>query len=49
MKYEPMNEQMSHEFHIFLWICVSNVFSMDNINAWNLWIMNEQILYDFHY
>ncbi len=29
--------------------CVSNVFSMHDINVWNVQIMNEQILHDFHY
>jgi hypothetical protein len=46
MKYEPMNEWMSHKFHIFEETFVSNVFS---ISAWNVWIMNEQILHNFHY
>jgi hypothetical protein len=49
MKYEPMNEQMLHEFNIFLWIFVSNVFSMHDINVWNIQITNEQIFHDFHY
>jgi hypothetical protein len=25
------------------------VFSMHNINVWNIWIMNEWILHNFHY
>jgi hypothetical protein len=49
MKYEPMNERLSHKFCIFLEIHVSNVFSIIDINVWNVWIMNEQILHDFHY
>jgi hypothetical protein len=35
MTYEAMNEWMSHEFYIFLQICVSNVFEMYHISAWN--------------
>jgi len=49
MKYKPMNEQMSCKFHIFLQICMSNVFSIHNINVWNIQIMNEQILQNFDY
>jgi hypothetical protein len=49
MKYKPMNEQMSHKFCIFLWIYVLNVFSMYNISLWNVQIMNERILHNFHY
>jgi hypothetical protein len=41
MKYEPMNEQMSFEFHIFFYIHVSNVVSMHDINVRNIQIMNE--------
>jgi hypothetical protein len=49
MNYEPMNEWMSHGCHIFQEICVSNVFSMNDISAWNVRIMIEPILHDFHY
>jgi hypothetical protein len=28
---------------------VLNVFSMHNINVWNVWITNEWILHYFHY
>jgi hypothetical protein len=49
MKCELMNERILHEFHIFLWICASNVFSMHNINAWNVQYMNEWYLHNFHY
>jgi hypothetical protein len=28
---------------------VLNMFSMQDINAWNVWIMNQQILHDLHY
>jgi hypothetical protein len=49
MKYELMNKQMSHKFHIFLYICVINVFSMHDIIVWNVQIMNDRILHDFHY
>jgi hypothetical protein len=38
-----------HKIYIFLRIHMSNVFSMRNINVWNVWIMNEYILYNFHY
>jgi hypothetical protein len=48
MKYEPINEWMSHEFHIFLKIHVLNVFSMHDINVWYVQIMNERILHYFH-
>jgi len=49
MKYEPMNEWMSHKFDIFQQIYLSNVFSMHDISAWNIQITVEQILHDFHY
>jgi hypothetical protein len=49
MKYKPMNEWMSQKNHIFLQIHASNVFSMHDIRAQNVWIMNEQFLHDFHY
>jgi hypothetical protein len=29
-----------HKFRIFLYVCVWNVFSMQDINVWNIW-MNE--------
>jgi hypothetical protein len=45
--YEWMDEL--HKFYIFPGIHMSNVFLMHNINVWNVWIMDEQILYDFHY
>jgi hypothetical protein len=43
MRYELMNEWVSYEFHMFLEIYVSNVFSMHDISVWNIWITNEQI------
>jgi hypothetical protein len=38
--YELMNEWMSHKFHIFLKLHVSNVFSMHNIKyeMYKLWM-----------
>jgi len=45
MKYKFMDEWMSHKIsHLFIKPCVKCVF-----NAWNIQIMNEQILHDFHY
>jgi hypothetical protein len=41
MTYEPMNEWMWHEFCIFLQICVSNVFEMHHISAWNTYTNYE--------
>jgi hypothetical protein len=47
MKYERMNEQMSHELHILIYM--SNVFWMHDISVWNVQIMNELMLHDFHF
>jgi hypothetical protein len=41
MKYKLMNEQMSHEIsHLPI--------NLHDINMWNAWIMNEQMLHDLH-
>jgi hypothetical protein len=40
---------MSQKFHIFPQIHASNVFSMHDVCAQNVWIMNEWILHDFHF
>jgi hypothetical protein len=49
MKYKLLNEWMSHEFGIFFKIYVLNVFSIHDISVWNVRIMNEWILHDFHF
>ncbi len=33
MKYEPIDEQMTHEFHFFQLICIFLKKSMQNINT----------------
>jgi hypothetical protein len=40
---------MLHEFCILLKIYVLIMFSIHDISVWNVRIMNEQILHDFHY
>jgi hypothetical protein len=48
MKYKSMNERMSHDFASSNKF-VSNLFSMHNINVWNVQTMNEIVLHNLHY
>jgi hypothetical protein len=49
------NEVRTHEWTNVTWIAhlaiihMSNVFSMHDISAWNVRIMNELMLHDFHF